>query len=269
MSTIAYDKPVRDMIAGLNATGHVTHTQHRKDMVTLHHNGGRLSHDGVLNVWKVRPASAHFNVDGVGSVAQFVKANEYAWATGSTEGNRRSISIEMCNSAVGGNWPVYEAAWYEAARLSGWIFAKIIGVRPTSTNLVVHHRWKATACAGPYIDTKLGSILQLANASYEYFAFGPPPIPPQERGEQDMTTRLVRGDSLVQVPGKDYNYGMLNFLVHFDPMLEAGAERRYMRAGGAQRVLEQIQGGADVVAQSELDKIPYVDGGEPPEDVFN
>ena len=61
MTTIAYDKPVVDFIAQLSATGHVTHTAYKKTSVTLHHNGGRLSHQGVLNVWKVRPASAHFS----------------------------------------------------------------------------------------------------------------------------------------------------------------------------------------------------------------
>ena len=78
--TIAYDQPVLDLIDELSATGHVTHTQHRKSKVTLHHNGGRLSHSGVLSVWQVRPASAHFNIDGLGTCAQFVKVNEYAWA---------------------------------------------------------------------------------------------------------------------------------------------------------------------------------------------
>ena len=81
-ATINYDQPVKNLIDELSATGHVTHTAYRKDSVTFHHNAGRLSHEGILNVWKTRPASAHFNVDGKGTVAQFVKPNEYAWATG-------------------------------------------------------------------------------------------------------------------------------------------------------------------------------------------
>lgn len=267
MAPIAYDRPVRDLIAGLNATGHVSHVAHRKDMVTLHHNGGRLSHDGVLNVWKTRRASAHFNVDAAGTVAQYVKANEYAWACGNTEGNRRSISIEMCNAQVGGNWPVGEATWREAARLTGWIFSKIMGFRPHPGNVVMHRHWKATECAGPHIASIMSQIVHLANIWYDYFTFGPPPASNQEENE-DMTTRLVRGDSQTPVPGKDYSYGNLVFLVHFDPMLESGAERKYMPGGGATRVLEQIQGGVDIVSQTELDKIPYVDGGEPPADVL-
>lgn len=172
-----YDRPVRNMVAALNKTGHVTHTKHRKTKVTLHHNGGRLSHDGVLNVWKTRPASAHLNVDGQATVAQFVELNEYAWSTGSTKGNQESISIEMANSATGGNWPVAIATWKEAARLAGWVFAVVIGARPTKDNLVVHKHWKATVCAGPYIDSVMPQILQIAQQSYDFFRSGGSPAP--------------------------------------------------------------------------------------------
>ena len=58
MGHIAYDQPVTDFIAALSATGHVTHTKYKKTSVTFHHNGGNLTHAGVLSVWKTRPASA-------------------------------------------------------------------------------------------------------------------------------------------------------------------------------------------------------------------
>lgn len=184
----AYDKGVKNLIAGLNATGHVTHTKHRKDMVTIHHNGGRLSHEGVLNVWKTRPASAHFDVDGVGDVAQYVEMNEYAWATGSTNGNQRSISIEMCNLATGGNWPVSEVTWRSAARLAGWIFAKVIGTRPSSSNLVPHHYWKATTCAGPYMDGVFGTFIAVAQQAYDFFqGGGSSPTPPPSPGGKSIS----------------------------------------------------------------------------------
>src|SRR4051794_21757579 len=131
MTTIAYDKPVQDFIAGLDATGHVTHTAYRKTSVTFHHNGGRLSLQGCLDVWKTRPASALFDVDGQGRLGQYVRVNEYAWATGNTEGNKSSISIEMANATTAPDWTVAEVTWKEAARLAGWLFARVIGVAPT------------------------------------------------------------------------------------------------------------------------------------------
>lgn len=164
---IAYDRPVKNLIAGLNATGHVTHSTHRKTHVTLHHNGGILSHEGVLSVWQTRPASAHFDVDAAGAVAQYVEANEYAWACGSTEGNNASISIEMCNSSGSPNWGVSETTWRSAARLAGWLFARVIGARPTSSTLVRHKYWSSTACAGPHIDSVYGQMLAIAQQTYD------------------------------------------------------------------------------------------------------
>lgn len=172
MVTIAYDYPIADFISRLDATGHVSHTQHRKTKVTLHHNGGRLSHEGVLSVWQVRPASAHFNVDGPGNAAQFVRVNEYAWATGSTVGNQESISIEMCNQTLGPDWVVGEQTWRGAARLAGWLFARVIGTRPTSATLVRHKWWSSTDCAGPYIDRMYSQILLLAQQHYDRFVSG-------------------------------------------------------------------------------------------------
>lgn len=172
MTTIAYDRPVKDLIAGLDATEHVTHTQHRKTHVTLHHNGGRLSHEGVLSVWQTRPASAHFDIDAAGAAAQYVRVAEYAWATGSTDGNQRSISIEMCNETVGPDWRVSETTWRSAARLAGWLFARVIGVRPTRDNLVRHKYWSATSCAGPHIDAVYEQILAAAQGYYDMFISG-------------------------------------------------------------------------------------------------
>lgn len=187
MSVIAYDKPVKDFIAGLNATGHVTNIAYRKTSVTFHHNGGRLSLQGILEVWKTRPASAHFQVDGAGALGQYVKINEYAWATGNTQGNKESISIELANATLAPRWEVAEVTWKEGARLAGWIFARVIGVRPDRSNVHVHHDWKATLCAGPFIDSILGTLVAECQKWYDHFvgsAPAPQPTPAPSPGKK-------------------------------------------------------------------------------------
>ncbi|MFI0813349.1 peptidoglycan-binding protein [Streptomyces echinatus] len=175
-ATIAYDRAVLNLIDELSATGHVTHKSYKKTSVTLHHNGGRLSHRGVLDVWKKRPASAHFDVDATGAVAQYVKVNEYAWAVGNMAGNQRTISIEMANATLEPGWTVAEATWKNAARLAGWHFAKVIGERPSRSNLFYHHHWSSTACAGPHMDKIYDKVLAAAQEAYDHFK-GSHPVP--------------------------------------------------------------------------------------------
>lgn len=177
-ATIPYDRPVANFIDQLSATGHVTHTSYEKTSVTLHHNAGRLSHQGVLDVWKVRPASAHFDVDAAGAVAQYVKVNEYAWAVGNTVGNQGSISIEMANATLAPNWTVGDATWRNAARLAGWLFAEVIGERPSMSNLFYHHHWSSTVCAGPYMDRIYDEVLAAAQVAYDQFEDAHPTLQP-------------------------------------------------------------------------------------------
>ena len=248
MTVIAYDRPVKDLIAGLSATKHVTHTAYRKDMVTLHHNGGRLSHEGVLRVWETRPASAQFDVDAVGDIAQYVKANEYAWACGNTVGNQGSISIEMANSAIGGDWPVGEPTWRSAARLSGWIFARIIGARPSRDNLVPHHFWKPTTCAGPYIDKIFGTILDLAGQHYEAFSGASVPTPSPSGGKslEQLADEVLRGlwgnnpERRDRLRAAGYDYNLVQSAVN--ARLGAGAPSTEPRKSVDQLAREVIAG---------------------------
>lgn len=199
-ATINYDLPVENFIDRLSATEHVTHTQHRKDIVTIHHNGGRLTHEGVLSVWQQRPASAHFNCDRRGTVAQFVRPNEYAWACGNTEGNVRSISIEMANETTAPDWNVNELTWHAAARLTGWIHAKIFGWRPSRDSVVPHHHWSSTQCAGPYMDSIFNRFVEIAVNYYNQFTAGsggpdvPAPPTSGDKSLSDLAREVIAGD---------------------------------------------------------------------------
>jgi hypothetical protein len=193
-TAIAYDRPVKNLIAGLDATGHVTHTAYRKSSVTFHHNGGRLSHEGVLEVWKTREASAHFDVDGAGDLAQYVRVAEYAWAAGNTQGNKESIHIELANATLAPDYTVADATVHSGTRLAGWLFARVIGERPTRQTVHYHHDWKSTVCAGPYMDKLREQVFLEVEAAYNEFAGGstpPPPAPTPAGKSVDQVAREV------------------------------------------------------------------------------
>lgn len=191
-AAIKYDKPVVNYIAGLDATGHVTHRSYKKTSVTFHHNGGRLSLAGILEVWKTRPASAHFQSDIAGRIGQYVGVQEYAWATGNTQGNISSISIEMANKNTAPKWEVDSVTWRSAARLAGWLFANVIDgrPRPSKSNVFVHHHWKSTDCAGPYIDSIFDDLLLEVQTWYDIFRKGTVPTDPKPTDDWEAIMSL-------------------------------------------------------------------------------
>lgn len=179
MTTIGYDQPVQDLVDALSASGHVTHESFKKTSVTLHHNGGVAdSHEDVLNTWKTRPASAHFDVDVHGAIAQYVKVDEYAWAVGNTNGNETSISIEMADAVGSPSWEVADATWKSAARLAAWLFAHVIGARPSTSNVFPHQHWVADDCPGPWVMNRFNVIISEMQAQYDHFVGSTPPPPP-------------------------------------------------------------------------------------------
>lgn len=168
--TVNYDRHVVNLIDALSRTGHVTHNKYKKTSVTFHHNGGpRISHRGILNIWRTRPASAHFDSDVHGDLAQYVAVLEYAWAVGNTEGNMRTISIELANSSGAPRYEVAEATWKSGARLAGWLFANVIKARPTRHNVFLHNHWSSTSCPGPYMHGHYDELLAEVKRWYRHF----------------------------------------------------------------------------------------------------
>lgn len=189
-ATINYDQHIENFIDELSRTGHVTHSKYKKKSVTLHHNGGvRFSHQTILNIWKTRPASAHFDVDASGHPAQYVDVHEYAWAVGNTQGNCETISIEMADISGAPHWEVHEDTWRSAARLAGWLFRHVVGARPTRDNFFYHHHWSSTSCAGPFMDSIYGRVLQAAQDAYDHFG-GSTPQPAQHNIVVDIQRTL-------------------------------------------------------------------------------
>jgi len=176
LNAINYDRPIKNLIDQLSATGHVTHTASTKHTVTLHHNGDpnkSCSHEDVLNTWKTREASAHFDVDVNGAIAQYVQVNEIAWADGNWNGNVSDISIEMAD--MNSSFVIAPATWLNAARLAAWLFANVIHVRPDTSNVFPHQHWTSTDCPGPWVMNNWNTILGEIQKQYDAMIGHPPP----------------------------------------------------------------------------------------------
>lgn len=196
MVHISYDKPIVDLVDALSATGHVTHQVFSKTGVTFHHNGGvRASHQDVLNTWKTRKASAHFDVDADGRIAQYVKYDEFAWSTGDEVGNEDTISIEMADISGDPKWEVSANTMNEACRLAAWLFVHVIGAPPSAANVFMHKHWTSTDCPGPFIDNNFHNIILETQKQYDIFR-GATPRPPVDtrKSINQIASEVIRGD---------------------------------------------------------------------------
>lgn len=272
------------------------------EWVGPHHDNGTMAKYDIVCLHTIvgtAPAhAAHFSTRGDGHIYQ---SRDTAFRSAANlDGNYRVIAIENAdrdgafspwNTNDGHAVPAFTAQQIEAiARICSWAYfthgiplVACPDSRPGSKGIAYHRQGISGNWAGYYYDgvvpggevwtassgkvcpgdRRIAQVPQIIARAREIAGLS------VVQRKEDMTVRLVRGDSTTQVPGKSYAYGNLLFMVLFDPNYEAGAERKYMVAGPAQRILQKIQGGIDVVDQSDLDNIPFAPGGEIPENVLH
>lgn len=140
------------------------------DRITPHHMAGVLSIETCGNVFapSSRQASSNYGIGPDGRVGLYVNENERAWTSSSAANDRRAVTIEVANSAIGGNWPVSEAAWNSLVNLCTDICQRngIPGLVWTGTTLgsiTNHDMFKNTNCPGPYLKGRMGELADEVN----------------------------------------------------------------------------------------------------------
>lgn len=131
--------------------------------ITIHHMAGNLSVETCGSVFRSRPASAHYGIGSDGRVGQYVDEKYAAWANGNFASNQRSVTIELANDEIGGNWHVSDKALAKCIDLVTDIckrngISKLVFNGSTSGNLTAHKMFMATACPGPYLYSKFSTI---------------------------------------------------------------------------------------------------------------
>lgn len=139
------------------------------DKIFVHHMAGILTAKQCGNVFKSRPASAHYGIGSDGKIGQYVKEEDTAWHCASKSYNQRSIGIELSNDkGASGNWHVSDKTIAKCIDLIVDIckrngIKKINYTGDLKGNLCMH-RWTAsTSCPGPYLSTKFKYIAEQAN----------------------------------------------------------------------------------------------------------
>lgn len=136
--------------------------------ITIHHMAGNLTVEQCGQVFQTRPASANYGIDSKGRVGLYVDEKYTSWANGNFASNQRSITIELANDRIGGNWHVSDTAINKCIELCVDVCRRNGIKRLNFTgnaygNLTMHRYFMATTCPGDYLASKFPYIANEVN----------------------------------------------------------------------------------------------------------
>lgn len=138
--------------------------------ITIHHMAGNLTVEQCGNIFANagRQASSNYGIGSDGRVGMYVEEKNRSWCTGDRGNDHCAITIEVANSATGGNWPVSDKAYAKLIDLCVDIcqrngIKKLNYTGDKSGNLTMHKWFQATNCPGPYLESKFPEIAAEVN----------------------------------------------------------------------------------------------------------
>lgn len=144
---------------------------HAIDTITIHHMAGNLSVEqcGVIFARPGREASSNYGIGTDGRVGLYVDEANRSWCSSSGVNDHRAITIEVANDGGAPNWHVSDTAIAKLIDLCVDIcqrngIKKLNYTGDKTGNLTMHKWFKATACPGPYLESKFPYIAQQVNA---------------------------------------------------------------------------------------------------------
>jgi septal ring-binding cell division protein DamX len=138
--------------------------------ITIHHVAGNLTVEQVGNIFatKERKASSNYGVDNHGRVGMYVEEKNRAWTSSSSENDNQAVTIEVANITGAPDWKVSDIALNKTIDLCVDICKRNNIKRLNFTgdktgNLTMHKWFAATACPGPYLESKFPYIANEVN----------------------------------------------------------------------------------------------------------
>jgi hypothetical protein len=137
--------------------------------IAIHHVAGVANAEGIGNNFQgSRVASSNYGIGNDGSVGMYVEENYRAVTSSNTANDNQAVTVEVSNSSAGGEWPVSDKALYKLIDLCVDIcqrngIGKLIYTGDATGTLTSHNMFAATACPGPYLQSKLPHIAEETN----------------------------------------------------------------------------------------------------------
>lgn len=140
------------------------------DTITIHHMATVSSAEACAASFLPlsRGASANYCIGNAGDVALSVDESRRSHCSSNRDNDDRAITIEVSNSARGGDWPVSDAALNKLLDLCEDIcrrngIERLNYTGDLSGNMTLHKWFTSTACPGPYLEAKMPWIAEEVN----------------------------------------------------------------------------------------------------------
>lgn len=137
--------------------------------------------EGMGNVFRTREASANYGIDVNGNIALYVEEKNRAWTSSNATNDFQAVTIEIANSGAGPDWKISDKSFEALVKLCVDIckrngIAKLNYTGDATGNLTRHNMFVATACPGPYLQSKFPELANRVNAQLSSGS-KPTPIP--------------------------------------------------------------------------------------------
>ena len=149
------------------------HSGHRNQPITkiaIHHTAGAISAATIGQIFRPtsRQASCNYGIGNDNKIVLCVDEANRSWCTSSSWCDNRAVTIEVANSANGGNWPVNDRTLATLIDLVTDICRRNGIKNCTYTGgkdgVLQKHEWYAnTNCPGPYLGSKFSYIASEVN----------------------------------------------------------------------------------------------------------
>lgn len=138
--------------------------------ITPHHMCAVWSGERCAESFDVRGrnASSNYCIGVGGEIVGCVDENDRSWCSASSWNDNRSITIEVANSSLGGDYPISAASWNALVSLCVDICRRYdfrLTYDGTRNGTLTEHRmFASTDCPGPYLHRRMGELADQVNA---------------------------------------------------------------------------------------------------------
>lgn len=135
--------------------------------LTPHHTAVVASAENIARGFQnpAREASSNYVIGVDGTIILCVDEENRAWTSGNDDNDHQAITVEVCNSTGAPDWKVSDAALEALINLGVDICKRynLPGFTWTGDKngtLTIHKMFQATACPGPYLESKMPYIAE-------------------------------------------------------------------------------------------------------------